>query len=51
MKQRFEIPLKITSKDWGLNKIYSGVHWNIRSKDKEYIATLVRSIVGIKKPF
>ena len=51
MKQRFEIPLKITSKDWGLNKIYSGVHWNIRSKDKDYIATLVRSIVGIKKPF
>ena len=22
MKQRFEIPLKITSKDWGLNKIF-----------------------------
>ena len=51
MKQRFEIPLKITSKDWGLNKIYSGVHWNIRSKDKDYIATLVRSIIGMKKPF
>ena len=51
MKSIFKIPLEITSKDWGLNKIYSGVHWNIRSKDKEYIATLVRSIVGIKKPF
>ena len=51
MIQRFEIPLKITSKDWGLNKIYSGIHWNIRSKDKDYITTLVRSIVGIKKTF
>ena len=51
MKQRFEIPLKITSKDWGLNKIYSGVHWNVRSKDKDYITTLVRSIIGIQKTF
>ena len=51
MKSTFKIPLEITSKDWGLNKIYSGIHWNIRSKDKDYIATLVRSIVGIKKNF
>lgn len=51
MIQRFEIPLEITSKDWGLNKIYAGIHWNIRSKDKDYITTLVRSIVGIKKAF
>ena len=51
MKSTFKIPLEIDSKKWSLNKIYSGVHWNIRSKDKEYITTLVRSIVGIKKPF
>ncbi|WP_339064038.1 hypothetical protein [Fusobacterium polymorphum] len=51
MKSIFKIPLEIRSKDWGLNKIYAGIHWNIRSKDKDYITTLVMSIVGIKKAF
>ena len=51
MKSIFKILLEIDSKKWSLNKIYGGVHWNIRSKDKDYITTLVRSVVGIKKAF
>lgn len=51
MKSIFKIPLEIDSKKWSLNKIYAGIHWNIRSKDKDYITTLVRSIIGIKKTF
>lgn len=37
MKSIFKIPLEIDSKKWSLNKIYAGVHWSVRAKDKEYI--------------
>lgn len=50
MKEIFKIPLEINSK-LGTNKIYAGVHWAIRSKDKEKMRLLVRSITGLKKPF
>lgn len=53
MKLEFKVPLKINSK-YSTNKVYSGVHWAIRSKDKEYIYLLVRSsiksIVKFDKP-
>lgn len=45
METIYKIPLQITSKDWSLNKIYSGVHHWVRSKDKEYITLLVKSVV------
>lgn len=51
MKSIFKIPLEIDSKKWSLNKIYAGVHWSVRAKDKEYIRQLVRSVTGIRKPF
>lgn len=51
MKSIFKIPLEIDSKKWSLNKIYAGVHWSVRAKDKEYIIQLVRSVTGIRKPF
>lgn len=46
MKKIFKIPIKINGK-MGLNKIYAGVHWAIRSKDKEKMRLLVRSVVGL----
>ena len=51
MKSIFKIPLEIDSKKWSLNKIYAGVHWSVRAKDKEYIRQLVRSAIGIRKPY
>ena len=51
MKSIFKIPLEIDSKKWSLNKIYAGVHWSVRAKDKEYIRQLVRSVTGMRKPF
>ena len=38
----FVIPLKVTG-EYGLNKIYAGVHWSKRKKQAEYIHTLVRA--------
>ena len=51
MKKIFKIPLEIDGKNWSLNKIYAGVHWTVRRKDKNNIRLLVRSIIGMKKPF
>lgn len=50
MKEVIKIPLEINSK-LGTNKIYAGVHWAIRNKDKEKMRLLVRSITGIRKAF
>lgn len=50
MKKIFKIPLEIDGKNWSLNKIYAGVHWTVRRKDKNNIRLLVRSIIGMKKP-
>lgn len=50
MKQVFKIPMKINGK-LGLNKIYAGVHWAVRSKDKENMRLLVRSVVGLRQAY
>ena len=50
MKETIKIPYEINSK-MGTNKIYSGVHWAIRNKDKEKIRLLIRSIVGLRKAY
>ena len=50
MKSIFKIPLEIDGKNWSLNKIYAGVHWTVRRKDKNNIRLLVRSIIGMNKP-
>lgn len=38
----FIVDLKVTG-EWGLNKIYSGVHWAQRKKQADHIHALVRS--------
>ena len=38
----FEINLKVTG-EYGLNKIYAGVHWSKRKRQAEEIHALVRS--------
>lgn len=48
MAETIKIPLDIKG-EWGLNKIYAGVHWIKRKKDKEYIKLLVRSVTGVRK--
>lgn len=53
-KMEVLIPLKIDSKI-SLNKIYAGIHWSIRKRDKDYIRVLVRNclslpIVTFEKP-
>lgn len=50
MKQVFKIPMKINEK-LGLNKIYAGVHWTVRSEDKENMRLLVRSVVGLRQAY
>ncbi len=50
MKLIYKIPLNINEKHLSLNKIYAGVHWAIRKKDKDNILLLVRSVVGVQKP-
>ena len=50
MKEVIKIPLEINSK-LGTNKIYAGVHWATRNKDKENMRLLVRSITGIRKAY
>ena len=51
MKLIYKIPINIDKKHLSLNKIYAGVHWSVRAKDKEYIRQLVRSVTGIRKPY
>lgn len=46
-KAKFYIPLKING-ELGTNKIYAGVHWTKRNKDKLSIFLLVRSVIGTK---
>ena len=50
MKLIYKIPINIDKKHLSLNKIYAGVHWAKRKKDKDEIWLLVRSVVGIQKP-
>lgn len=38
---RFVLPLKVTG-EYGMNKIYAGVHWSKRKKQAEEIHNLVR---------
>lgn len=38
----FTIPLKVTG-EYGLNKIYAGVHWAKRKKDADFIHLLVQN--------
>lgn len=38
---KFKIPLTCTS-EWGLNKIYAGVHWTKRKKQAEYVHMLTQ---------
>ncbi len=40
------IPLKIDSKI-SLNKIYAGIHWSARKRDKDYIRLLTRSCLSL----
>ena len=47
----FKIPLTCTA-EWGLNKIYAGVHWTKRKKQAEYIHLLTQQALrkaGIHK--
>lgn len=50
MKKIFKIPLEIDGKNWSLNKIYAGVHWTVRRKDKNNIR-LLKNPVSIKMAF
>ena len=50
MKLIYKIPINIDKKHLSLNKIYAGVHWAKRKKDKDEIWLLVRSVVGMQKP-
>jgi len=50
-KRNYVSVIEIDGKNWSLNKIYAGVHWTVRRKDKNNMRLLVRSIIGMKKPF
>ena len=43
-KITFELPLKIST-----NKIYSGIHWNVRSKHKELYYWSMKSLLNKTK--
>ncbi len=44
MKIRFELSMQINS-EWGMNRIYSGNHWNIRKSQAQQVHLMVKSAI------
>lgn len=44
----FVIDFKVTS-EYGMNKLYSGVHWTVRKRQADYIHSLVQTILYMNK--
>ena len=44
----FVIDFKVTG-DYGMNKLYSGVHWTIRKRQADYMHSLVQTALYVNK--
>ena len=44
----FVIDFKVTS-EYGMNKLYSGVHWTVRKRQADFIHSLVQTTLYINK--
>ena len=44
----FTMDFKVTS-EYGMNKLYSGVHWTVRKRQADFIHSLVQTALHINK--
>lgn len=44
----FVIDFKVTS-EYGMNKLYAGVHWTVRKRQADYIHSLVQTALYVNK--